>query len=464
MSATDALEALVSGVPDVDEFPTVAELERDTLELAAAHPREVSLMELGRTRRGRPLRCLRVGRGGRVAVALGAPHPNEPVGVVTLTYLAHRLAEEPDLADELGYTWYVVKAWDADGLALNEGWLKGPFTLHGYARHYYRPPFPEQPDWTFPVSHGTLRFDSPTPEAACAMRLMDEVRPDLLLSLHNCSFGGAYWYETEPTPEIWDRLRAAASGRGIPLNLSTPEMPYARRLAPAVFESLGAEAAYDYYASLGRADPAACVGHGTTGARWAARRHGTFSLTCEIPYFLDPAIGDVSGCGRSLEDVTLERLDAVDAVERRVADWTAELKGALGADNPYRSALETASFAASDAALRLQAQTDPAFRREASVAERFEALVVRPFYRSRNVGMLLSAIDLELAGGRLGAGAREAAERVSAEASAWLREACDGFERASSYEAIPVRDLVATQLESCLLAAAHVREARQGAR
>lgn len=460
MLPTSALDRLVEGVPPYDAFLTLEELERQTRELAAAHPGAVELLELGRTRAGRPLTCIRVGDGPCRVVACGVPHPNEPVGAMTLTHLAGALAASPELVGRLGCTWYVLKAWDADGLVLNEGWLKGPFTLHGYARHYFRPTFADQPDWTFPVTHKGLSFDAPTPEAACVMRLVDEVRPHVVLSLHNCSFGGAYWYETEPTPGIWEGLLAAARRRGIPLNLATPEMPYARLLAPGVFQTLGAEAEYDYYEGLGCEDPAALVTHGTTSASYAARRYGSFGLVCEIPYFLDPAIEDGGGCGRSLREVTLERLDAVGECGELVAGWMGRLGDAVRADSPYRAPLTTATFAASDGALRRQALSDDSFLREATVAEEFEACVVRPFYRARNVGMLLSALDYERARRALGAGESEVVAEVAGEAEEWLLRACEGFEARSSYRAAPISDLVATQVESVLLAVGHVRASR----
>ena len=169
MSFASACENLLRGVPDYPCFLTVDELEAATDGLARAHPDAVRVTELGRSRGGRPVRCLTVGAGECAAAALGAPHPNEPVGVMAVSYLAERLAADPGLAAELGVTWHLVKAWDIDGLALNEGWLKGPYTLFDYARHYFRPDFADQPDWTFPVRHKRLAFNAPTPEAACGM-------------------------------------------------------------------------------------------------------------------------------------------------------------------------------------------------------------------------------------------------------------------------------------------------------
>ena len=53
-----------------------------------------------------------------------------------LEYFSKRLAEDEELRKELDYTWYIVKAWDADGLRLNEKWLKGPYTLYNYSRNF----------------------------------------------------------------------------------------------------------------------------------------------------------------------------------------------------------------------------------------------------------------------------------------------------------------------------------------
>lgn len=459
MISADALHRLVDGIPRIESFYTLEELSRRAQQLVCDHPDSVEMIGLGKTRSGRPLACLRIGRGPCRVVACGAPHPNEPVGCMTLSYLAETLAEDPALCEELGCTWYIVTAWDADGLALNEGWLHGPFTLFEYARHYFRPTFSEQPDWTFPVRHKGLVFDRPTPEAEAVRTLIDDVAPDVMLSLHNCSFGGAYWYETEPTPEIWESLLKAAQTRGIPVNLSTPEMPYARLFAPAVFRTLDAETEYDYYESLGASDPSSLIRHGTTSASYAARRHGTLGFVCEIPYFIDPKIGDGRGCGRTLRDVTADRLEAVAECGRRLAEWMSRLGDVIRPDSPYRLPLITPSFSASDSALGRQAAADPAFNREASVAEEFEACVVRPYYRSRNVGMLLSAIDYERARGIPDEAAEMLAGEVAQEAEDWLRRECDGYERASNYRSAAIEDLVAVQTESLLLAIGHAVDA-----
>ena len=144
-------QKLLSGIPDYKEFLTVDEMDESSRRLAAEHPDCVELFEMGKTRQGHPLLCLKIGSGSRNALMFGCPHPNEPIGTMMLEYFTKNLAENKELRDELDYTWYIVKAWDADGLRLNEKWLKGPYTLYNYSRNFFRPAGHKQVDWTFPV-------------------------------------------------------------------------------------------------------------------------------------------------------------------------------------------------------------------------------------------------------------------------------------------------------------------------
>ena len=114
-------------------------MDESSRRLAQEYPESVTLFEMGRTREDRPLLCLKIGEGERNALMFGCPHPNEPIGAMLLEYLSRRLAEDRALRRTLGYTWYIVKAWDADGLVKNEGWLKGPFNIYHYARNFFRP-------------------------------------------------------------------------------------------------------------------------------------------------------------------------------------------------------------------------------------------------------------------------------------------------------------------------------------
>ena len=75
------------------------------------------------------------------------------------------------------------------------------------------------------------------------MHLIDEIRPEFIYSLHNAGFGGVYWYLSRKTPEIYEEMREAANRQDVPLNLGEPEAPYCVEWAPAVYQSLGSNAA-----------------------------------------------------------------------------------------------------------------------------------------------------------------------------------------------------------------------------
>ncbi|MEM0262695.1 MAG: M14 family zinc carboxypeptidase, partial [Nitrososphaerota archaeon] len=99
----------------------------------------VRVVDAGSSRCGERIRALIIGRGSKTALLFGAPHPNEPIGTLTLEYLTRVLASDEELRKLYNYTWVVVKAVDVDGLKMNEGWFKKPFTIETYAENYYRP-------------------------------------------------------------------------------------------------------------------------------------------------------------------------------------------------------------------------------------------------------------------------------------------------------------------------------------
>ena len=68
------------------------------------------------------------------------------------------------------------------------------------------------------------------------MKIIDEVQPVFMYSLHNSGFGGTYWYLTKDLNPIWDKLYAASRRQNIPIHLGEPEVNYItpehRRFSP----------------------------------------------------------------------------------------------------------------------------------------------------------------------------------------------------------------------------------------
>ena len=389
-------EELLRGIPDYREFLTAQELDDSSAALARDYPDVVSVFPFGKTKEGRTLNCMKIAGGQHVALMFGCPHPNEPIGTMMLEYFTRALAENKALRDELDYTWYIVKAWDYDGLMLNEKWLKGPYTLYNYSRNFFRPAGFKQVDWTFPIDYKELHFHSPIPETQAMMKLIDEIRPEFIYSLHNAGFGGVYWYETAATPEIWDDLHAASLSQDVPMNLGEPEAPYCQLLAPAIYKELSITDEYDYLEKYGTKNIGQAIKVGSCSADYANRRWGSFTMLTEEPYFFDRRINDLSPADITRGEAALEGLDWGAQANRFLSGELNKTIQYMDAENPFRLALEAFTVNRSEVATRNMIASNPDFAKPATVAEKFDNLLVKKFYKLLQYGMLIRANELEL--------------------------------------------------------------------
>jgi len=436
MDVTD-LGDVLDAIPDFPGYLTVDEMAASTRRLAEAYPDVARRWPIGRSRAGEAMEALVIGEGSRTAFLFGLPHPNEPVGAMTCEYLARRLCEDEALRRELDLTWVILKAADPDGARLNQGWFAGPLTLERYARHFYRPPSHEQVEWTFPVTHKRLAFADALPETRALMRVIDERRPQLMASLHNAGFGGAYWYLSRPDPALYPALHAAAARERLPLSLGEPEVPWASALAEGVYTMLGADEAYDYLEANGQ-DPLAVLPAGTSSADYATRQgYDTWTAVSEVPYFVDPRIADTSPAGEGHRAVVVA---GADGEERLVDEIEAVLRAAGDIpDSPFARAIRgfAPQMRMGAAAERAWATASIPADEPATVAQAFDTRVVRPFYLLLQVGGLVRAIPPDNP-------ARAAAEALF---DRKLREVAAGM---PSWEAVPVRRLVAVQVATVL--------------
>lgn len=269
--------ALIDRIPEIDRIPSVDGLFDACRDLASRYPRLFRLRRIGTSRLGEPLLMLSTGRGPRQALLVGGPHPNEPIGFLTLLQLAGRLAEDAELRDGMGYTWNLIPCIDPDGARLNEGWYGGPLTIEHYHRNFYRPALRNQPEWTFPMSNGNAFFDRPLPETQALMRVIDELRPRFQYSLHNADFGAAYFVISHDVPGLAPELTKTAVARGIPLELAPSEAVGWEVPAPAVFVM---PPAHEIFTNHGHESGAHF--HGGSSLHYAAR-HGTLTLVTEAP-------------------------------------------------------------------------------------------------------------------------------------------------------------------------------------
>ena len=446
---SDIFDEILAGVPRYDSFLTVDELDQSSASLAEENPSKVKVLKIGRSRDGHPINALKIGKGRNNALLFGFPHPDEPIGSMTLEYFARKLVENSDL-EKLDYTWYIIKCIDPDGARLNEGWFKGPFTTLQFYLHHYRPATHHQIEWTFPVDYKTLHFHRPLPETRALMNIIDSTMPRFMYSLHNSGFGGVYFYVTSRCPPLYPIFHQLVSREKLPLHLGEPEMPFMKQYARAVFELFPVSQLYDFLEKETGRDPAKAWPGGGSSDVYASRVAGTFTIVCEMPYWYDLRIMDTSKSDVSRKDCILQSAETTEEllsyVRKKFRDAKSKIrptpeKKRFAAAIDYQTK-ELLQFAQAD---KHRAMNDRSLRRKATVAEEFDSRVVRQLYSMVWLALLYRYVK----------GTRQ--RRIEQEVKCMLLQRYGEIESSLSYKVIPIRSLVRVQLGSALATASYVR-------
>lgn len=291
----------------------------DRLGLAA----RARVRHLGDSRFGRPIGLISVGDGPDSALIVGAPHPNEPTGCLTILRMLARFADAPQELDAGGWQWHFIPAIDIDGIALNAPWFSASPNLDDYVAHFYRPPFRLQPEYSFPISLPDYSFLAETPESACWRTALEMTKPNLQCALHGADTGGSFFILSEDSPGLAQRLTALPASFGITLNEIGEPFTSMTRFRPGVFA----------FPAIEEFPPGTLWNAGDSSAGFARRQYGTFSMTCEVPLWRDTREGDHRPSGRSMGQV-------VDEWIHHVREDNALLSAALPALRPRAHTFE----------------------------------------------------------------------------------------------------------------------------
>ncbi|MEA4811471.1 MAG: M14 family zinc carboxypeptidase [Anaerolineaceae bacterium] len=442
----------VRRVPDYKAFLTVDELNESTFRLAKEHADVVETFEFGKTRSGDTIWGLKIGKGSKNALVFGLPHPNEPVGTMTIEFLSKLLAEDKTFREQFDYTWYFVKAWDSDGARLNEKWFKGPFTLYNYARNFFRPAGHQQVDWTFPIDYKDLHFHATISETKAMMDLIDRIKPAFIYSLHNAGFGGVYWYLTRDIPQMYPAMKEAALKNVVPLHLGEPEAPFCKAMAPAVYKELGIRDEYDYLLQYGLEHPEKEITAGTCSADYAHGKYGTFTMLTELPYFFNEAIIDMSLSNKKRGELFLAMMDYKDEQEKYILENLKKIEGQLSADNPFLLALKAfTGQVKQDEVARKMAKEDPDYQRLGTKAEEFDMLWIAKFYQLLSLGLLLRSGEWEIEHGN--PTDKDLLLKVRDDADKRLKEKAAYLNANFTTTVVDIKRLVSIQAECGLLVA-----------
>ncbi len=445
------LDEVVDKVPDYKEFLTVKELHDSSTSLANEFD-SVEITRVGESGEGRPISYLKIGDGPRNALLFAFPHPNEPIGSMTVEHLSRHLAENPRLVEELGYTWYFINAIDPDGAALNEGWFKGEFKPLKYAQNYYRPPGHEQIEWTFPVQYKNLSFNSPPPETRALMKVIDQVKPDFMFSLHNAGFCGVYYYITHPNDSLYPRYERLVESQALPLHRGEPEAPFIKKLASAVFNMFGISSSYDFYLENGVEDPSTIIKSGTSSDDYLRRVTGNkgFTLICEMPYFYDKALGDDSETEHERRDLVKDALN----YSREGYEYLKPKFDAIREHCPQQHRLYTTVADSMDNFMKRHeprvsnAENNPMYEGKATVAQAFDSLTAMRYYQIFRPAM--TARLCELAAGT-NPGKAVVLLNVKEKLDGYVEDRVKEVISGTDFEVIPIQKLVKVQVGSALI-------------
>ncbi|MEV0536320.1 M14 family zinc carboxypeptidase [Kitasatospora sp. NPDC050463] len=260
--------------PPGGRIPSVETVGRHLAHLAAQNPGLCHLRRVGSSRQGRALDLLSIGQGERSVLVVGGPHPNEPVGYATITFLSTLLVERPEL--RRGASWHFLPCVDPDGAALNSAWTSSELDLALQHRYFFRPALAEQPEWTFPIAFGGEVFRFSLPETDALAAVVDELRPAVTVSLHNSDFGAAFFILSRDEPDLAVELSAAASLYGLAGGAMPTDTRGWHRSGPAAFVMPPADQLIIRDQDGDRPSHGSHCGH-------YAERYGTLTVMPEVP-------------------------------------------------------------------------------------------------------------------------------------------------------------------------------------
>lgn len=384
---------LDDAVPRYESFFTVTEHRNRDRALAANHG-HVTYDELGESKDSETLWAVTVGDGDRSALLFGAPHPNEPIGSMTIDFLIHELATNDELRVSLDYKFVCVPIADPDGVRLNEGWFDGPFTLSNYAQNFYRPPPDLQVEATFPVTHEGYAFDDSIPATQALTELIETHRPEFIYSFHNTAFGGCYYVLSEPLEPLHDVLLSLPGEYDVPLDRGEPERFNDETFGDAIIHLPTFVDQLDGVQDSDDVEPGEVLLGGNAYDYASRFNDDVVEFIVELPYFYDPQIQDLTKLERSREDVIREgvqhRRPLIEAMKRAV-----ESIGDLLQDTPMaREVTGVATYFEDEYEAKVEwaesvAETDE----PATVAQYVDERYLRQYDLLVYVGMLLRCID-----------------------------------------------------------------------
>jgi hypothetical protein len=218
----------------VEAYPDVAGVVAAASAFVRFRPGLCTLRVAGRSREGRPLYVLTVGRdrpGVRNVLVVAGGLADRRGGGAAALRVAERVALDPALHLGPGAAWHFLLCLDPDGAARTEAGPAVRRTLAEHFLHAFRRPPAEEPEHA-----------GRTPESAALAALIDELRPVLQCSLRGVEAGGARVLTTREVPGLAADVATVCAERRVPLRLGAYGLPYGVPTAPGVVQAAPSDA------------------------------------------------------------------------------------------------------------------------------------------------------------------------------------------------------------------------------
>ena len=440
------IEKILKAVPQYQVFPSVSEIYNRIRKLSKKDGFSVSI--IGKSEGGHPIHRVKFGTG-RIRVLFAAyPHPNEPIGGLTVLTLISLLHEGHPALRNLPIEWNFVPCPDPDGVMANEGWMRKSFSFKRYLDQYYRPPHDRQIEWSFPVRYKKARFGRPMKGTRALMKALKQVKPDFYFSLHNSMFGGAYYFISKDLgPKYFGQLYRLLRVLGIPLHRGEPEVDWVREYSPAIYGEVTFKGMYDRLAES-FADPTDHWNGGASSFDYL-RRFNPRSLTLvfETAFALHPLSRSIKLSGENRRHLMLKTIASQKFLTSLALEHWRETRAVLDKTSvlypAVRSLMEKQAKTLTELDKRLL--TSKSYDRLATESERLDIYLtwfiylctINQFVRLLRNSRAVSAVA--------------AAQVLSTEIRSQYRQ-IDAAINFDSFRNFEVRDLVRAQLGSGLIA------------
>ncbi len=161
-----------------------------------------------------------MGKGPIKVLIYGLPHSDEPIGTMTVDALGELISNNRELGKD--FTFFLIPCIDPDGLYLNRGWLKEPFSHKKFFLNRYHRPDKEDIDWSFPINTKHYSYSTTMNETNILRKIIDSYKPDLFVTLHSIQFSGIHFYFSNNYVKLFDEIENFVEKSVMPLQKGTP--------------------------------------------------------------------------------------------------------------------------------------------------------------------------------------------------------------------------------------------------